>query len=296
MIRVDVNVNDATAQIAGYGAGALLRLGRAPVLAGPYVELATQLLVAGVDAYTFWDANPIAGGWYRTQLSDALNQSPSAYSEPFLAEAVRAYANVEDLIEMLPRISGAGRDRNVLADCLQRGAAVLDARSHRDFYRHPQVTGEEVRVFDVPGSWSREGVTRIEVPEGVVSVSLVEYATATGGPFTAFGAGEVLLRPLYRGPGEPFWRLELSSAPGVVGRFWPGQGTVRARGVWGFEAVPGVMRAGNLALAREMVPAAIMSGGAPRGAWENPNGLLPTEAYIAVQWALQLGPSGSWFA
>lgn len=297
MIPVEVSVNDAGALLAagGYGPGALLAVERAPAADGPWTAVSTTPLVAGTNAYTVWDpSGDPATSWYRSRVTNADATETSAWSEPVRATSLRAYASVEDLEELLPRLaSGTPRDRNVLADCLVRASAVIDARAGRDFYRHPQVSGEETRLYS-PRTTGR----RLTIPEGLVSASLVEVATYSGGTFTSIAGVYVILRPLLRATDEPYWYIDLSRGSADLLSFYSGDETVRVTGVFGFERVPAIVRGGTLALAREMASTILTTGGSPRGNWDDPtsSALLPTEAFAAVSWAKTLGPTAEWLA
>lgn len=290
MQPVNLQVNDATSLLALYGADAVLQVERASALAGAYTLRGTVALVAGTDWYTYADPTGTASDWYRIRTASKDGSLLSEYSTPVQAGAPLAYASVEDLLEMLPRVSG-DRDRNPLLDALVRASAVIDARCERDFYRHPAF-GTEVRTYDVRGD-GRQLVER----QGIVSVSGVEVATQTGATYASLASTYWRLRPTVPAPWEPYWQLELiepTLAP--LAYFWPGLDTVRLTGAFGLPAIPPIIRAGCLALAREIVATTLSIGGSPRGDWGNPNALLPAETYVAVQWGKALGPAGAWFA
>lgn len=202
----------------------------------------------------------------------------------------RAYATVTDLAKLLPA-GQAQSDTDFLLDQLVRASALIDSRCHRDFYRHP-VSGQEERTFDIR-AW--QGGT-IDVPEGVVSISLLEWAYQRGGTYTPFDSSAWSLRPSPAGAGEPYWSILLADAPPAL--VYPGQATLRATGVWGFASVPEIIRSGTLAYARELVALKLTPAGAPRGDFD-PGGLtplLPTDTYNAIRWGESVGPAGSWFA
>lgn len=297
MIRVDVNVNDVDGLIEGFGAGAILWLERAPTETGTYVQVASQALASGIDFYTFWDPSGDDTSWYRTYVSDSTNTSQTDRDEPFQAGSVLAYAELADLIELLPKVAlDVPRNLNAMTDALVRATDVINARVQlaggglKDFFRHPQVSGTEVRTFDL-----RENTQRLVIPSGVISVDSVRFRYTEGGDWQTIAPGSWRLRPLDKGADEPYWYLDLPSAPTFYS-LYVGPDAAEVTGAFGFPRIPGVMRAGCLALAREIVATILTPGGVPRGDWSNPNTPLPTETYTAVQWGAAVGPPTRWFA
>lgn len=304
-VDLDVEILDGRGDRTDPDAGTLQLVLKDPAGATIRTVVASGLtrLSVGLYRYTWQPADDQAVGAYEAVWTGELNgRDLRLDSEDVLVVLASqiatipdlAYATVDDLSRLLPKLN-IGRDRDILQDCLNRGAAVINARAKRDFWRHP-ATGEETWTVDVSQLYSAEGAMWLPVPQGILSVSKVEWAYGAGLSYQEFADDQVVLRPEIPEFEQPYWQIRISSSPLVAGRFWPGTNTVRITGARGFETPPSIVRAGNLALAREMVPAAIAAGGAPRGSWENPNALLPTEAYVAVQWAQSLGGGGSWFA
>lgn len=88
-----------------------------------------------------------------------------------------------------------------------------------------------------------EGGRCLLLPRGVVSLSLVENATFTGGPFGTVPAADWFLRPLpaERQPGWPcteLWMTNIPSPGNSAPAWYPGYGTVRLTGVQGWPAIP----------------------------------------------------------
>lgn len=289
MIAVDIDIVSAETVLDGYGAGALIRLERASSASGPWVEVATEPVVADVNGYTIWDSGGSSGNWYRSRVSDAALTTFSAYEAPFQVGTRLAYAEVEDLVELLPRVQ-APRDENMLRDTLRRASAVIDARTGHDWHRHPNVSGTETRYYSV----SRSGWW-LDIPEGVVSVSELAIASWTGADYAVVDPATYFLHPRDRDYSRPFYGLALSPRSSAI-VFYPGEAVVRITGVFGWPEVPEIIRSGTLALARQMVGETLTPGGAPRGEYDNPSTMLPTETYAAVRWAAGIGSSSDWFA
>lgn len=245
MNRVPVNLTVPAAEllsVGAYGAGALIRLERAAVEAGPFTEHATQALVAGIDSYVFWD-DAASTSWYRARFSDAAGTKFSGYGNVFQVGTQTAYATLADLREYLGLPNS--RQDNLLLDLLDDATAWLTERCGRSFFRSPQVTGTEARTFSIDGS-SRT------LTVDLVSVTLVEAAAGTGQAYATIAATDYELQPNNPDPGWPYEDLVLND---VATRYqaWPtGFRTVRITGVFGWPEVPGLIRRATLDLAREM--------------------------------------------
>ena len=177
----------------------------------------------------------------------------------------------------------------MLRDALRRASSVIDARAKRTFYRDPQVSGTETRLYSV-----NQATGRLDIPEGIVSVAMIRVRRWTNDdtwtvldPTTYFLVGAK--------NGGPSWSIRLTSRTSTWALFLPGYEVVEVTGVFGWPTVPEIVRAGTLALAREMVGDALTHGGTPSGDWENPNALLPTETYTAIRWGSSMGVP-DWFA
>lgn len=293
MIRVDLNVNNAADLLdtAAYGAGAKVRLERATSEAGVYSEVTTLALVAGTDSYTYWDGTGTPASWYRSRVSDTGGVSFSAYSDPFRSTAIVAYAEVDDLEEMLPTV--AGRDRNWLYDRLVDATNYINAECGRDFFRHPQVDGTETRVVRTYRG------DRIIVNAGIVSLSAVAYAPTFGDPFTPLGAEFTdwyLDDPMEARSADgteltTYYSLRLPESGSITNWYTTPRGA-QLTGVFGWQEVPGIIRAGTLSLARQFVSQRLTVGGSPGGDVEFGSGFnvvpLPTETYRAIAWGRRM--------
>lgn len=289
MQQIVVDVDDVNDVIAGFGAGALIRIERSTSEDfQTFGEIHTIPLVEDVTHYEWWDPSGTNDHWYRTRFSKAspvIGTDYSAYSEVVRGGGEDAYASVDDLLQMLPPSKGI-RDENLLSDLLVRASAIIDIRCGRDFYRHPSVDGWEVRTFDVQGHTSF-----IDVAEGIVELESVEYATVNGGTFNIYSDADWTLYPRYRSPAQPYFRVKITGVGATW--FYPGYSVVRLTGVFGFERPPEIIRGATLAIARDLYTALPSRSGIQS---VDPNRLpLPAEAWAAVKWAETIGPP-TWFA
>lgn len=199
-----------------------------------------------------------------------------------------AYATADDLALVLPA-AGTTRDPDLLDDLLNRASTYLDARTERTF-----TSGmAEARLFDVRSR------SYVPITRGVFSVSLVEQAPTENGTFVALASDCWSLRPRNPAPEKPYGWIHLH--PSVSGHFWPHHWgdswdhrwsgpVLRVTGVYDFPTVPAIIRAGTLALAREMFASL---PGRPGGGEVDANGIprwLPEETYRAIEWGRKLGP------
>lgn len=288
MIRVDLSINNVTRLVGtdAYGDDALWRLESATSEDGTYAEIATDDLVAGTNLYSFWDPNGTNATWYRFRVSTgtpAVAGDYSAYSDAYRATALAAYADVDDLMELLPD-SPDDTALNWLAGLLVSASSVIDRRSGRQFYRIPQVSGTVTRLYD------GDGTNRIVIPEGIVSVTSLEIATTTGQAFITQDASDYFLEPAHPEAGDSYYIVEITDLilASSFMRFPRGKRNVRVVGVLGYDPAIEIIRLGTLALAREMYALSptgrgSASGAAGQGSIAVPD-LLPRATYDAIQW------------
>ena len=170
--------------------------------------------------------------------SDAITAVAPALEDEKPAMQYRA---VQALRETLG-LPDNSRD-NLLADCLRRASDWIGAECNRDFYRHPQVTGTEVRTYHL-------GAAATYIRDDIISLTTVEYPLGTGQAYTVLTAANYTLDPATV-DGVPFDALYLSDV-GILSSFSAGYATVRLTGVFGYLSVPGLIEQATLDLAREM--------------------------------------------
>ena len=283
LLRVTIDNPDDI--LAAFGAGAKVRLETSPTGGGVgFIESSTQTVVMGTTTYVFVDATGATGDYYRHRFSTATPTLPahySAYSDEYRGGVLSAYADLDDFTSGFEGVApGSARTSRIL-DVLDQASDMLTAEIGWDFFRHPAVSGTEVRVFDGPGG------SVLHVHSGIVSLSLVEIAHGSDLAYTSLAAADWYLEPLAPEPGEPYDHVRLAEG-GAYGTFPAGQRRVRLTGAFGYAAVPGVLRTGTVALARQLYRAdSTMPGGmAGPDEWATAGSTMPRgwpdQAYRAL--------------
>lgn len=270
-IKVVGNVDNPADALdaSAYGTGAVIRWERATSQAFTTpTELGTQALSATKTQYEWWDQSGTTVHWYRFRLSNAGNTLQSAYSDPFQAGALAAYATLDSLREYVDPPDDASD--NLLSDILVRATGIIDARCGRSFFRDPQVTGTTTKTFDV-------GATTKVISADIVSLTSVSYATATGISYTVAGGTDWYLQPANPAPGWPYEELVVSDV-GTIPYWYGGYRTVQVTGVFGWASVPAAIEGATLALAGELYYRG--RGGRTVGL---EFGRLPSEVEVAVE-------------
>lgn len=228
-VQLIVNVDDPDDLIAGYGAGALVRLERATSSAfTDSLEIDTEPLVSGTTQYKFWDTAGTDAHWYRSRYSDSTGTTFSEYSDGFQPGSPHAYATVDSLRELL-QLPDDSRD-NVLSDLLVRVTDQINLTLGFDFFRHPAVSGTEVRTLHGDGS------DTITFKQGIYSLTSVQIGTGTGAAYSALTSADWRLRwPLQ--DGGPYLALQLTGV-GNYPIWYTGFDTVELTGVFGYPSIP----------------------------------------------------------
>ena len=271
-IRVPIDAPDDI--LAVYGAGAKVRLETSTTGGGAgFSEVSTQAVVSGQTIYPFVHAGGATGDWYRHRFSTAAPALPadySAYSDEYQGGVLSAYADLDDFLAGYEGATPAASRTSRILDVLGQASDMLTAEIRWDFFRHPTVSGTEVRVFNSPGK------SVLHVHSGLVSVSLVEIALGSDLAYTSLAAGDWYLEPLTPEPDEPYDHIHLAEG-GAYGTFPKGQRRVRVTGAFGYAAVPGVVRSATVALARQLYRAdSTMPGGmAGPDEWASPGSAMP---------------------
>jgi hypothetical protein len=241
-MQIRVNVDAPADKIVEFSSGAKLYWARDNTSsAGAFADASGFVaLVATQSQYEIVDTGGALGHFYRTRIGNTGGTLFDEWSTPFQAGAVAAYASLDALREYISAPDDS--PNNLLSDLLVDASGYLDARCERNFYRHPAVTGTEVRTFD--GS----GTHRLRVRLGIISLDTVEVAVMTGAPYTA--TTSYLLAPADKPDADPYSTIVLTglSSPPV---WYRGYATVKLTGVFGWSAVPALIRKATLDLARE---------------------------------------------
>lgn len=239
---IRVNVDNPADKITEFGAGAKLYWQRDNASAsGAFGDGSGNVdLDPEVTQYEIIDAAGILGAYYRTRVGNALGTLNEEWSDVFQAGAITAYATLDSLREYVDPPDDS--QDNLLSDLLVAASAYIDGQCKRDFYRHPQVTGTEVRTLNGTGR------RRLFVRAGIVSLTGVRLAELTGGPYTSLAGSDWFLGP-DEARGSYDW-IELSDQSAYT-EWWTGQATVELTGVFGQERVPEDIVKATLDVARE---------------------------------------------
>lgn len=231
---IRVPVDDPAGAISLYGGTAYLVAQSGTAAGGSFTAFSTATLSSSTALYTFYHAAGSASTYYTHYLYGTAGTGASATA--FQGDGLTAYAALEELWARLDLPDET--EYPLLWDILEAVSAQFDAESHRQFYRIPAVTGETTRYYD------GDGESVLYLPEGVVSLSAVEVADSTGGSYTTIGTADWFLRPSHPSAGWPYTELHLDDEV-----FTEGYDTVKLTGVFGFSAVPALIREAVLELA-----------------------------------------------
>lgn len=242
LIRVNVDAPDD--KITEFGAGAKLYWARDNTSAtGSFGDASGSVTLSPTTTqYEIIDTAGGVGHFYRTRVGNSGATLFDEWSEVFQAGAITSYATLDSLKEILKMPDGS-RD-NLLSDLLLDATAAITRECERDFFRHPAVIGEEIRIFDGSGN------AKLRVDAGIISLSKVELATGTGQDFTELAATDWLYWPTSLRPDWSYTALRLSDS-GSYSTWYRGYGNVRLTGVFGFAAIPRDIQRATLDLARE---------------------------------------------
>jgi hypothetical protein len=75
-----LSVPNPTEILVGFGTGALILIESGPSDTGPFTQIASLNVVAGVNVYPYYDAAAPSTTWYRTRFSNATQTNYSDYS------------------------------------------------------------------------------------------------------------------------------------------------------------------------------------------------------------------------
>jgi hypothetical protein len=242
--RLRLNVDGVDDEIRDRAPGARIEIQRDTAAAFPApTTIGTVDLVAGQGQYEFFDPTGDTSSYYRFRLTTSSGSLPSDWSDVFRGGGLQAYATLENLREYL-QLPDDSHD-NLLSDLLRQASGALDAACERDFYRHPAVSGTEVRTFNGTGT------RRLYVRAGVVSLTTVELITAVGGSYVTVDPAEYQLAPADKADDMSYTHVVLTGATGTYSSWYSVYGGVRLTGVFGWASVPPMIEKATLDLARE---------------------------------------------
>jgi hypothetical protein len=235
---LQITVADPDAALVTYGAGALLRIQSSATEAGAYANLTgagatpTVAIVTGQTIYVVTDPGGDWSTWYKYRLEAADGDPAGSYSDAFLApNGTGLLCDLEDVKLRLGQSSTDDTDDELLVTMCQEISSWITNHIHRRLYELDYTSV----VLD------GDGGRVLRVPMGLLTVTNVEVAPATGESYAAV-AGSYFLRPKEydRPAGWPATELHLSD---LSGDYFPsGYDTVRLTGTFGWASVPAEVR------------------------------------------------------
>lgn len=207
-VRIATENPDATELLgaSALGPGALIVVEASPSGSGAgFTEIGTVPLVAGVDAYTFYDPAGVPGTFYRTTYDNAARTATPDYSAEFqvaAAETLVAVATVRDLVP------AQRLDDSAYADIIAREEALLAAEVG-------QLAGSRTETF-VLTDRTVAGPVRLARPTALVTVTEDNVATTD---VRIFG-GRTVQRLTATGWGSDVWSgaVEVTYTPNDLAR------------------------------------------------------------------------------
>lgn len=239
-----INADNPSDKLTEFGAGAKLYWYRDNTSAtGAFVDVTGSVaLVSTQTQYEIVDGTGAVGHYYRTRIGNTGGTSFDTYSPVFQAGAPQTYASVDALRELL-QLPDDSRD-NLLSDLLLRVTDKITLSLGFDFFRHPAVTGTEIRTYDGDGSGT------ISEIQGFASVSQVRWTSVTSGTWTtAVAADHLLSSPV--ATGGPFLFLKVSDV-GAIPYWYSGYATVEVTGVFGYLSIPSPIEMATLYWAADL--------------------------------------------
>lgn len=253
--RVVANLLISSADLlTAFGAGAKLYLERdtTSAFAAPTVVTSTTI-VSGTEQIEFTDTSGTTSSWYRVRVGNSGGTTYGDYSTGVQATSLLAYASIDDTIETMSIASSDTKALNLIGDLLIDAAALLNKVCGRDFYRHPQVSGTEVRYYHVIRAGQRSFRAATGESIDIISVTTLRLADSTNGSYTAISAGATgyWLEPQNPINSEPFTDILLSSNSSSYSFFPAGERIVELTLAGGWSSPPGIAHRANIDLARE---------------------------------------------
>jgi hypothetical protein len=287
-VVVDLLINSGDL-LTEFGAGAKVYLERdtSSAFAAP-TALSSTAITSGTEQIAFSDTSGTSASWYRVRVGDAAGALFTAYSAGVQASEMLTYAPLEALLDTMSVANADTKSKRALADALVDASAAITIMCGRDFYRHPQISGTETRLYNVRFRNASRLSTALGFGVDIISIDTLELAYVTNGTFTTIaqdGTGFALetFDPGAIALGWPYEDIILSPIGSNFRAFSYGDGVVRPTGVFGWPSVPRMVRRATLDLAREMhrqgpggggpigisqLGAPVFSSGTPPSVWQ----------------------------
>jgi len=243
-VLLRINIDSPSDKLTEFGAGAKLYWSRDNTSAAGAFTSATGsvTLVSTQTQYEVVDGTGAVGHYYRTRIGNTGGTAFDTYAPVFQAGAPTAYATIDALRELL-QLPSDSRD-NLLSDLLLRVTDKINLSLGFDFFRHPAVSGTEIRLYD-----GDDGDT-LTVEQGILSLTGIRVAGATGGTYSALAAADWRLRwPVQNG--GPYLALDLTKT-GNFPTWYSGYDTVELTGVFGYPAIPPAIEQATLYWAADL--------------------------------------------
>lgn len=234
MRQIVISVITPAEILAGYGAGALIRIERdtSATFTTP-TEFAVVPIVASATEYEYWDAIGTAAHYYRTRYSKAapvLTTDYSDYGNVFVAQA--GYTSLAK-VRLMAKIA-TDTDEVFLLEMVDAANAWLRGELLGIFVGPSTDTS---RTYDIPTS-----TASLFIPGGVRTVTSLQLRESTGGTLQTVNSTDYVLRPeeWLRLPGLVADRIDFldSGITGSYNRFYRGTNTVTVIGSFGPATVP----------------------------------------------------------
>lgn len=260
VIRVRVENPDDLLNTGMYGAGALIRLQSSATETGAYTDVTTAAIVSATNIYAIYDSAGGSTTWYKTRYESASGALTSDYSAAFQAGQPSTLCDFEDIKQQL---------RVASTDTTQDEEIIQWCESVTDFihgFTGRSFLPDSTTQYTYDGFDATENGRCILVPTGIQSVSLLEVAMYTGGPYNTIPSTDFFLRPQGADlmPGWPYtelWMTDIPSSGNPAPYFFRGFNTVRATGVFGWVSIPKDIEK----IARTLVVAALRERGSGGG-------------------------------
>lgn len=227
--------------LAGFGAGARIRVDFSTTETGSYSNVTYVALVSGQRIYTYEHLAGISSTWYKVRFEDATGTNANDYGAVFQVgdETAGLLCSLYDVRQLLyPTTTTGTSDDELILDLIREASTAIEGYTGRWLAPRPS-SGERTVLFSPGYDSSRvvHGGKTLLIPWGIRSLSAIGYAVtdqpASGGTYTSITATDAI--PVIGEIGWPGIRLVLRLGAGA---FYCGLNTVTITGSFGFSAVP----------------------------------------------------------